>query len=316
MQVLEALLTSPLQRKPFESVAAFWSSFRPVLARASLPIDAAIWGGFGADRLASAFAAGYQAALRALVPGLPNDRLVSLCITEKGGGHPRAIQTTLSPREPSGYWVNGDKRWASLCSCAGLLLCAVKVGEDPTTKRPSLKIARIDPERTGVRMIPMHVTPFVPEIPHAEVSLTNVAVDEADLLPGDGYEHYIKPFRTVEDLHIHAAIAAYFVFVARELSLPHGMLERLLCLLISLRALAADDPNSPIVHLGASGAFAALSEILTEMEGPFAARIPEEHARYERDRALFAVASHVRAERTKKAWERLGVREPQPEVER
>lgn len=279
-------------------------------------MDAAIWGGFGADRLASAFAAGYQAALRALVPGLPSDRIVSLCITEKGGGHPRAIQTTLSPREPSGYWVNGEKRWASLCSCAGLLLCAAKAADDPRTNRPILKIVRIEPERDGVRVKAMHETPFVPEIPHAEVSLANVAVEELDILPGDGYERYVKPFRTVEDLHVHASIAAYFVFVARELSLPHAMVERLICLLISIRTLAADDPSSPLVHIGTAGAFAALSELLLEIEGPFAARLPEEHARYERDRGLFSIASHVRAERTKKAWERLGAEEPQAEVER
>ena len=39
---------------------------------------------------------------------------------------------------------------------------------------------------------------FVPEISHAEVELDRVKVSDADVLPGDGYDDYLKPFRTIE----------------------------------------------------------------------------------------------------------------------
>ena len=43
---------------------------------------------------------------------------------------------------------------------------------------------------------------------------------EADLLPGDGYDIYLKPFRTIEDIHVHAALIGYLVGVARRLEAP------------------------------------------------------------------------------------------------
>lgn len=67
------------------------------------PIDRAIRSAYDADRLGLAFVAGYSGALRALVPDAPLK--TSLCATEAGGAHPRAIATRLAPREGGGYSV-------------------------------------------------------------------------------------------------------------------------------------------------------------------------------------------------------------------
>ena len=45
-------------------------------------------------------------------------------------------------------------------------------------------------------------TPFAPEIPHARITLANVTVRDEDVLPGDGYARYLKPFRTIEDTFV------------------------------------------------------------------------------------------------------------------
>ena len=62
---------------------------------AASPLTAAIRGAAATSSVGGAFLAGYQAALRALVPDLP-DGLVALCATEEGGAHPRAIATLLT----------------------------------------------------------------------------------------------------------------------------------------------------------------------------------------------------------------------------
>lgn len=33
----------------------------------------------------------------------------------------------------------------------------------------------------------------------------------AEVLPGDGYDDYIKPFRTLEDVHVHLALGAFLL---------------------------------------------------------------------------------------------------------
>jgi hypothetical protein len=41
-----------------------------------------------------------------------------------------------------------------------------------------------------------------------------------DLLPGDGYDRYLKPFRSIEDIHIQAATLAWVLREARARRWP------------------------------------------------------------------------------------------------
>ena len=59
-------------------------------------VDRAALGGLAAAGVGWAFACGYEAALARLDPGATRGGLLAaLCATEEGGGHPRAIRTTL-----------------------------------------------------------------------------------------------------------------------------------------------------------------------------------------------------------------------------
>src|SRR5277367_3479179 len=64
-------------------------------------IARAATGGLGATSLAWAFACGYESALERLVPGVTRGGalVAALCATEEGGGHPRAIRASLTPRD-------------------------------------------------------------------------------------------------------------------------------------------------------------------------------------------------------------------------
>src|SRR4051812_18894114 len=183
-----------------------------------LPIDRAILAGARARKVADAFLAGYQAALRALIPTLPGDRLSCLCATEEGGAHPRAIATRLE-RDGAGYRLTGRKRWVTGGPLADLLLGVASTGLDDAGKN-RLRLVRVDAHAPGVTLHPMPETPFTPEIPHAEVELAGVQLGEDALEPGDGYDRYLKPFRTVEDCHVHAAVLAYVLGVARRSGWP------------------------------------------------------------------------------------------------
>ena len=59
--------------------------------------EQALLGGFDADRVGWAFASGYQAALRALLPELPADAVAAFCVTEESGNRPRDIHTRITP---------------------------------------------------------------------------------------------------------------------------------------------------------------------------------------------------------------------------
>ena len=54
------------------------------------------------------------------------------------------------------------------------------------------------------------------QLGHLFVSLSDVAITAHEILPGDGYDRYLKPFRTVEDIHVHAALLGHAIGAARR----------------------------------------------------------------------------------------------------
>jgi acyl-CoA dehydrogenase len=265
------------------TLRGWWDATAVSRAREATTIDRALVGGALADRMGFAFAGGYSEALRALVPGL--DGITALCATEEGGNQPRAIKTTLV-----GNAVTGKKKWATAASDASALLVVASIGEQDGKNR--LRVVRVPANARGVTLR-MTSAPFVPEIPHAEVELDGAI---GDVLPGDGYDDYLKPFRTVEDLHVHAALAGYLAGVARRY---HFAVEPALALAAATRGLADADVKAPATHLALAGLIEEAARVVAAIEAAWPDG--EERQRWQRDRALLQVAGKARAARLERA---------------
>ncbi|HYD48950.1 MAG TPA: acyl-CoA dehydrogenase family protein [Terriglobales bacterium] len=304
--ILDALLSrAPEAARSYDSIDQWWPVFRDQRAAWSEAIDQALIGGVIADRVGYAFAAGYQAALRRIDPALPLDRMACFSATEEGGGHPRAVQATLLERADGKLVLNGKKKWATMSSHGGIALVVASVGTDPQG-RNRLRVARVDLDSPGVRVIAMPPTPFSPEVPHRRLELVEVVLDQESVLAGDGYEDYVKPFRTLEDLHVGAAILAYVFAVAARYRWPRPEREQLLQLLVSLRALALADASSAAVQIALEGVFQARHQLL-ERCAPYWQQVEEPvRERWQRDIALNSIAGNVRAQRAERAWQIVG----------
>ncbi|MEO6418209.1 MAG: acyl-CoA dehydrogenase family protein [Polyangiaceae bacterium] len=263
-------------------------------------VDQAASAGFMADRLGHAFAGGYRAALARLIPGLTSR--ACLCATEHGGAHPKFIRTTLTATD-GGWRLTGKKTWVTLGTEAEELLVIATTGTD-AQGRNMLRLARVPANRAGVTLVEKEATPFAPEIPHAEAMFDSVVLSAEEILAGDGYELYLKPFRTIEDTHVLAATLGYLLSVARRGAWPHAFVEQTLCVLLSLRELGAGDPARRETHLALSGVFQVARRILGEADVHWTSADPEERARWERDRVLLEVAEKARTLRTEAAWAR------------
>jgi len=293
--VLELLLVAPPDGGPVGSLEAWWSRHRELASRFGAPADLAIAGGLAADRLGWAFASGYQSAGLALFGDVVREggRLFALCATESGGAHPKAIETRLRRDDDGTLRLDGHKAFVTLGPAAERLLVLANEGED-ADGRKRLRVAAVDAGRDGVRVTPMPAMPFVPEIPHATLELDGVAVDDADLLPGDGWARWIKPFRTVEDCCVHAALLGWLVGVGRRSGWPPEAVERIAALVVSVRGLASADPSSPAVHRALGGLLAASRHLVDDLE-PLWSQVGEQtRFRWERDRPLLEVASRAR----------------------
>jgi acyl-CoA dehydrogenase len=306
--VLQRLLQAPPTPHPIDDLAAWWSRHIEVTRDATTPVLRAMLAGFSVDRPAYAFASGYQEALRCLLgvagPELGAGRL-ALCATEPGGAQPRAIQTRLE-RDGDGLVLTGLKTYATLATHADAYLVLASEGADAQGKN-RLAAVRVPAGRAGVRLeeIAAKELAIVPEIPHARLHFDRVRIWPGERLPGDGYERYLKPFRTVEDCHVYASLLAWILQVGRTAAWPEIVLEGLVLGLTSMSAIATADPLRPATHVALAGLLAHTERLLVENESCWDSVEPETRARWRRDRALLQVAGKARAQRREVAWQRL-----------
>lgn len=304
MSAIGSLLRGPVGVPPCESVAQWWPRHREIADSAGDQFSRAILGGFASDRVGWAFASGYQAALRALFPDAPGERICALCVTETDGNSPKAIKSTLQ-KEGATWVLNGAKRWTTLGPDGALFYVAAR-DEAASGDRAAIRLVKISSDAQGLTVQNMPPTKFVPEIPHAQLQFENLRLAQGDFLPGDGHADYVKPFRTVEDIYVNAAVLAYLVREARRLAWPREWSERCISNLYCLQTLAAEPPSAPATHVGLAGALACAAELLTLADGHWN-RTPGDAAagRWTRDRALFSVAAKARTARTERAWQSL-----------
>lgn len=287
------LFFTPPARVAIEGPAAWLRHHREAASGLGDTVLRALAGGRAADRPGWAFASGYAEALRRLVPSL-GDRTVCLAATEAGGAHPRAIATTLA-----GGRLDGVKRFVTLAPACDAALVIASEGAVAGKNRLAAVLVPLD--RQGVSLEPLPPTAFAPEIPHAAVSFRDVPIAAGERLPGDGYDDYLKPFRTVEDVHVMAALTGWLAAALAAAPGAEPLLEELAALAASLVAIGSLDPRAPATHRILGGALAGLHAAIARADPLWAGVDAETAARWQRDRPLLEVAGSVRAARLNRA---------------
>ncbi|MGQ0501342.1 MAG: acyl-CoA dehydrogenase family protein [Panacagrimonas sp.] len=304
---IDLLLTGDTDAVQCDALSAWWPRHQALCRDQPETFDQAILGGFSADRLAWAFVTACQAALRALVPALGHDEMAAFCVTEENGNAPRAIRSEFCAAGDA-MILNGSKRWATLGPDSTTFLV---VGRDAGQQgaMPSLRVARVPATSTGLHVEAMPAPAFVPEVPHGRLRFADVRIPREALLPGDGYSRYVKPFRTLEDIHVQAAVLAYLTRESRRLHWPRAWTERAVASLVALEAIASRDPSSSATHVLLAGALTWVEDLAREADDAWC-RTDEGPActRWFRDRALLGLAAAARTQRTTSAWERLTAR--------
>jgi alkylation response protein AidB-like acyl-CoA dehydrogenase len=294
MSVVARLSTEELPDTSWPAVAAWWAAHRRLAAELEDPADLALRAGMASDRPAWAFASGYEAALRSLVPSLPRDAKVALAVTEEGGNHPRAIQTRVE-RSPTGLRLDGVKSFITLGTHAELILVAATSGIRDDG-RPKIEMVKVPASAPGIRLEAHGPAPFVPEVPHARAVLEGVEVPADGRLSGDGYADYVKPFRTVEDAHVALALTGHLIRVARQADAAAEVLAELVALADATHRLCGRKPADPETHVLLAGAFEWLRGAADDSR-LWDTVDPSVRAVWERDRAILEVAEKARKAR-------------------
>lgn len=255
--------------------------------------ERAVRTGLASDRVAFAVLGGYDAALRRLLAPSVFPR-ASFCVSEAGGAHPRAVTTQLLANDDGfSFRVLGEKSFATLATHADHYVVVATKGVTAEGKNDLVAVV-VEKGTPGVVVEARPPLPFAPEIPHARLILTNAWARE--VLPGDGYERYVKPFRTVEDAHVTLAVVAYGIREARRF----GWDDTALVSVASTLSIIADerDATLPTTHVALDDALGAAKNALGALPWAEAGAAGE---RFVRDRAILDVASRARTARAEKA---------------
>lgn len=233
---------------------------------------------------------GYQAALRMLWPSAPAS-LGALCATEQRSLRPADLQTRVE-----GLRLCGRKDFVTAGHAADWLLVAARSEEAGESPRLSLVI--VYPGEPGIQLESLPVLPLMPDIAHGRVHFDQAACER---LAGDGWDAYVKPFRTLEDIYVLSALAAWLLGVGQDCGWPQPLQLRLLGLLAGLSEASRQSPASAAGHIVLGGLFAQFDGLKAELELAFAQGPEEWREMWLRDRGVLDIAAGARARRLAKA---------------
>jgi hypothetical protein len=282
-------LLGPLQRLPHPAALEDW--FAELRSSGTDgTVELAILGGRLAATPGLAFLAGYQAALRRLWPAAP-EGLGALCATENRKLRPADMQTRLDELS-----LTGSKDFVTAGSAAAWLL--VPARDEAPGDRPHLSLCVVGCDERGVFIEEGPRLPLVPDIPHGRLRLEQAPCRR---LAGDGWNDYVKPFRTIEDLHVLAALVSWLYGVGLECGWP----QRLQLLLLGVLAGAAEvsrmPPTEPATHLVLASLDAQFAAMATELDAALVSG-PEQWRRlWQRDHGILKLARSAQAKRLARA---------------
>ncbi|VVO42603.1 acyl-CoA dehydrogenase family protein [Pseudomonas fluorescens] len=254
------------------------------------PFELAVRGGRLMATPGLAFLVGYQAALRMLWPSAPPS-LGALCATEQRSLRPADMQTRLDDLR-----LSGRKDFVTAGDAADWLLIAARC--EAPGESPRLSLAVVYPGEPGIRLEKLPAIALMPDISHGRLFLDNAL---CELLAGDGWDAYVKPFRTLEDIYVLSAMSAWLYGVGQDSDWPQSLQLRLVALLAGCAEVSRQNPASSAGHVVLGGLFAQFDSLRSELNEAFADGPPEWAALWGRDRAVLELAAGARAKRLAKA---------------
>ena len=288
-------LNDPLRQAPAgtlgETYAALLERLGPVA-----PFELAVLGGRAMATPGLAFLVGYQAALRVLWPSAPAS-LGALCASERRSVRPADMRTRLDSLR-----LTGSKDFVTAGLEAEWLLVAAR--SEATGAPAQLKLAVVYPGEPGVTLEALPTLPLMPEVGHGRLLLEHAA---CELLAGDGWDAYVKPFRSLEDLYVLTALTAWLYGVGQACAWPQALRLQLLGLLAGCAEGSRQCADTVGCHLLLGGLFAQFQALRGQIDAALAAGPAHWAESWRRDQGVMALAAAARDKRLNKAWAAAGL---------
>lgn len=288
-------LLGPLQRLPQSAALDDWYAALQARGPAG-PFELAVLGGRLATTPGLAFLAGYQAALRRLWPAAP-EGLGAMCATEERKLRPADMQARLV-----GLQVTGRKDFVITGAAASWLL--VPARDEAPGEPPRLSLCVVGCGERGVVIEAGPALPLVPDIPHGRLALDSAPCKR---LAGDGWDDYVKPFRTLEDLHVLTALVSWLYGVGLESGWPQRLQLQLTGILAGAAEVSRLSPMDAATHLLLASLSLQLETLTNDVDAALAKGPANWLQLWQRDRGVLLLARGAQAKRLAQAAAAFGL---------
>jgi acyl-CoA dehydrogenase len=253
--------------------------------------EKAVFSGFSSSQLSFAFLSGYEAACYFI----SKKRLSCVCVTENTKGSPsKSINTRITKIDENFSTLKGEKSFVTFGEHCKYLLIFAKDDEGV------VRCVLLNSNQQGIEFeSPVKKLNFLNEIPHSKIKL-DLKISNEWILKGDGYIHYLKPFRTIEDIHVFGSFLGYFIRVGRLSHWSENLLIKMLKLIILLNNLIQFNLLSPVNHLLLNEIHEEF-KIILEQISTLEFHNKEEKQFFLRDKMIFKVSDSIREQRKQSA---------------
>lgn len=282
------VLPPPLEPLICQTPAAWYAALCERVVNPT-PFKVAVTGGRLAPTPGLAFLAGYQSALRALWPGVPAG-IGALCITERRSSQPKDFTCVWHNERLSGqkdFVLGGD--------AASWLLVAARDQE-------RLVMLEVDGNAPGLDFIALPSLGLLPDVPHAKVQFNAV---QGRCLPGDGWQDYAKPFRTLEDIYVLGAMLAWLLAQAAIYHWSEQLKSQLLRLLNSCSFLSTQACTKATTHVALAAVLEQFATLRTALDQAFESAPQTLREAWLRDQKVLDLAQGARQKRLLNAQRQL-----------
>lgn len=253
-----------------------------------------------ADRLAWAFFSGYQGALQAAF-GIAAGSVGAFAANETQRKL-TGIDTVIHQRGRD-IVLTGNKSWILTGFDELTLFVLARRADGPTSGPGSLSVVRTSLTNSGVVPELRRTQVVVPELPHSAVRFDSTPLAPGDVLPGDGYSDYAKPFRLREDVFVTGAVLGYLFAEAREGSWPTRWCQRAMAALSLLEVCSRGDPRTSETVILVAGALSFAGDVIREAESLWTSDQSRARDRWLRDKAILEIGKEARRQRAVRSWE-------------
>lgn len=264
---------------------------------------------FKAPNFSCAFVAAYQSALQLMFPQLPaTANLACLCVSEKAGNSPKAIDCALKDQK-----VNGEKTFVTCANAVDTLLVMI---DDQTSvqqhAKKSLRLMQIDKVQTllgkglQVSLSEFNAEKFLPDIGKGNLLLRDFPIDQAVLLSGEAHEVYSKPFSVLEGLCIRLSMCAHLLKWACVYQWPKPLQADLLLQLSALTSALQSSAQSALTQVLVDAQHRLMEKLVTDIDSE-AEKHPVFKTHWQRDKLCLFMDFRLREKRLSNAWFELNV---------